>query len=237
MSRTEQDGEDLLAFIEEGAHKVGKSVDIPSPEGRGQAGWVSLQQLKVQPEVFTMLEQLREHKLFKGKWKTGSQVAWSMIYLGLRSCYQFFEGDEWKGFKSNFMALHNALQLAEQEKKQETLILAARRLRASVTSYLNKNTAFGRYKAWNTLEHCIKTRDMVEDVKTFDQNMRNPSGPVLDSNLVFDNRVGEYWEKLYPVLAGDLDEDAADLIYNSLTQDYFDELDAVNSQQQPHEDA
>lgn len=233
--RKEQDNDDLIKFIEDGAARTGKSVDIPAPDGRTQAGWVMLQSLKVQPEAHIMLEQLREHKLFKGKWKTASQVAWSMIYLGLRSCYQFYEKElDVKSFRSNFMALTHAMQEVENQKKQELLVATARKLRAVIHQYLNKQTAFGRYRAWVTLEHAVKTRDMVEDVKSFDQNMRCPSAPVTEGTLIFDNRAGEYWERLFPVLAGPLSEDAADQLYIELTQAYFDEMEAANAQQ--HED-
>lgn len=233
--RKEQDNDDLIKFIEDGAARTGKSVDIPAPDGRTQAGWVMLQSLKIQPEAHIMLEQLREHKLFKGKWKTASQVAWSMIYLGLRSCYQFYEKElDVKSFRSNFMALTHAMQEVENQKKQELLVATARKLRAVIHQYLNKQTAFGRYRAWVTLEHAVKTRDMVEDVKSFDQNMRCPSAPVTEGTLIFDNRAGEYWERLFPVLAGPLDEAAADQLYIELTQAYFDEMEAANAQQ--HED-
>ena len=231
----EDDNDDLIKFIEEGANRLGKSVDIPAPEGRTQGGWVTLQSLKIQPEAHTMLEQLREHKLFKGKWKTASQVAWSMIYLGLRSCYQFYEKElDLKSFRSTFMALTNAMYEHENIRKQDLLLLTARKTRAVIHQYLNKQTAFGRYRAWVSLENAIKTRDMVEDVKVFDQNMRCPSAPVNEGSLIFDNRAGEFWERLFPVLAGPLDEAAADQLYIELTQEYFDEMEAANAPQ--HED-
>jgi hypothetical protein len=235
IRRNDDNNDDLVKFVEDSANRVGKAVEIPAPDGRSQAGWVAIQQLKLNPEAHVMLEMLREHKLFKGKWKTASQVAWSMIYLGLRACYQFYENDQsFKDYRSNFMALNNALQEWENVKKQETLLLATKRLRAVVHQYLNKQTAFGRYRAWVTLDHAIKTRDMVEDVKSFDQNMRAPSAPLAEGTLIFDNRAGEYWERLFPVLAGPLDEHAADELYVQLTQEYFDEIEAANAPQ--HED-
>jgi hypothetical protein len=231
----DKEGEDLLAFIEEGAHRTGKSVDIPSPEGRVAAGWVAVQGLKIQPEVFTMMEQLREHKLFNGKWKTSAQVAWSMIYLGLQACHDFYSKSEgFEEFKSNFRIWKASLAEKEAERQQELLNVSARNFRALVHRNLSKGTAFGRYKAWRILETMMKMRDSAEDVLMYDQQMRSPSGPVLDSNLVFDNRAGEYWTKLYPTVGGPLDEDAADLIYTSLTTEHFAELEAANAP--AHED-
>jgi len=238
VKRTESNDEaELLKFIEQGAHRTGKSVEIPSPEGRQQAGWVALQGLKVQPEVFTMLEQLREHKLFKRKWKTAAQVSWSMIYLGLQSCYQFYSKDsaEWDGFRSNFMALSNSLKEKEDEKSQALLLTTARTFRGVIHKYLDKASAFGKYKAWKVIEKAIATRDVVEDVKAYDEVMRMPPPPNLGANLVFDNRAGEYWGKLYPVIGGDLDDGAADTVYTSLTTEYFGELEAVNAAQRHEE--
>jgi hypothetical protein len=232
----EQDGEDLLNFIEQGAGRVGKSVEIPSPDGQGQGGWTPLANLKVQPEVLIMLDQLREHKLFKGKWKTTSQVAWSMIYLGLRSCYQFWsqDQDEWKEYRSNFITLTDSLAEVSNLKRQDQLIRASRNFRTTIHAYLDKGTAFGKYRAWRVLESAMEARDVVEDLKQYDTLMRSPAPPALNGNLVFDNRVGEFWEKLYPVITGGLDEEAADALYIELTQDYFDELDALRAPQ--HED-
>ena len=239
MTRTnrEEDGEDLIRFIEDGANRIGKSVDIPAPEGRVQAGWVAVQSLKIQPEAHTMLEQIREHKLFKGKWKTSTQVAWSMIYLGLRAMYQFYEKDDtFAGFRSNFLALTHANAEAENERKQETLKKAARMFRSTVHKYLDKQTAFGRYRAWVTLDHAVKAREMVEDVRAYDLLMRNPSAPATEGSLIFDNRAGEMWERLFPVTAGDIDEHAADDLYVEMTQPYFDELEATRAAQRPTED-
>ena len=238
MKRTESnDEEELLRFIEEGAHRTGKSVEIPSPEGRTQSGWVAIQALKIQPEVHTMLEQLREHKLFKQKWKTSAQVAWSMIYLGLQSCYQFYskESVDWDEYKSNFVAHRNSLKEQEDLKSQELLIKTARTFRGVIHNYLDKGSAFGKYKAWRTIEKAIETRDVVEDVKAYDEVMRMPPPPNLGANLVFDNRAGEYWGKLYPVIGGDLDDGAADTVYTSLTTEYFGELEAVNAAQHHEE--
>ena len=231
MKRTDTDEEDLLKFIEEGAHRTGKSVEIPSPEGRTAAGWTTLQGLKVQPEVFTMLEQLREHKLFRGKWKTASHVAWSMIYLGLQSCYQFYSKDDnnWSEFRSNFLAYQHSLAEHENEKKQWLLQNTAKKFRNLIHLQLDKGTAFGKYKAWVTLDKAIATRLVVEDVKQYDQYMRQPPPPLLEANMVFDGRAGDYWEKLYPKVGGPLDEDAADLIYTSLTSEYFEELEEANA--------
>ena len=233
MKRSESDEDQLLKFIESGSGRTGKSVEIPSPEGRSAAGWTALQNLKVQPEILTMLEQLREHKLFKGKWKTGAHVAWSMIYLGLQSCYQFYskEQEDWKGYRSNFIALNESLREKSNQHKQEQILSTTRNFRTTIHAYLNKDTAFGKFRAWVTLEKAMKARDVVEDVKQYDQLMRSPTAPVLDSNLVFDNRVGTYWEQLYPALQGPLNEDAADALYIELTQDHFDELESARGVQ------
>jgi hypothetical protein len=156
-----------------------------------------------------------------------------MIYLGLQSCYQFWSKDDedWSEFRSNFLAVTQANALASEKTRQELLLKAARGFRTTCHSYLNKGTAFGKFKAWVILEKALGVRDVVEDIKQFDQLMRSPTAPVLDDQMVFDNRAGEFWNKLVPIDAGPVDDAAADALYLELTQDHFDALDAANKEQ------
>jgi len=183
----------------------------------------------------TMLEQLREHKLFRGKWKTSSHVAWSMIYLGLQACYTFWskEQDDWKGFRSNYIALTEAMAESSNKIKQEQLLKTARNFRGTIHAYLDKDTVFGRYRAWVTFDKAIKARDVVEDVKSYDELMLARTAPNLDSNLVFDNRAGDMWSRVVPRAGGSIDESAADSLYIEMTQAYLDELEASYAE---HED-
>jgi hypothetical protein len=206
-------------------------VQIPTPDGRSQAGWQTLQALKVQPEVFTMLEQLREHKLFAGQWKTASQVAWSMIYLGLKACHQFYSGEEenWDGYRSNFIVYQQGLWAQEEMKKQEALIKGARSFRNVFHAYLNKGTAFGKYKAWKTLDSMINSRNVAEDTRSFDEAVCSPGAPALGSNLVFDNRIADYWTKIFPVAGGSLELTPMETIYVELTTDHYADLEIANA--------
>lgn len=220
-------GDDLLAFVKAGAHKVGQSIDIPSPVGRNMAGWVPVQ-FKLQPEASVMLDQLREHPFFKGKWKTQAQVAWSMLYLGLTSVTKFLEEDwdGWSRYKSNYLAYSLAANEHNKVQRQEKLIAAAHLFRKSIHSWLDKGTAFGKYMAWKTLVTALETRDVVEDVREFDDVMVEATRTPASGGLVFDNRAGDLWVRCVTSSGGAIDEQSKHLLYVEMTNDYFLQLDA-----------
>ena len=221
-------GDDLLAFVKAGAHKVGQSVDIPSPLGRNMAGWGPVQ-FKLQPEAMVMLDQLREHPFFKGKWKTQAQVAWSMLYLGLTAVTKFLEEDwdGWSKYKSNYLAYSIAASEHNKVSRQEKLVATAHLFRKTIHSWLDKDTPFGKYMAWKTLVTALETRDVVEDVREFDVVMSSADrSQTIGQGLVFDNRAGALWERCVTSHGCEVDEDAKHLLYVELTTDYFLQLDA-----------
>ena len=227
----DQEGEDLLAYIEEGSSRVGRSVAIPSPEGRARAGWQSVMDLKVQPEVFIMMEQLREHPLFKGQWKTNAQVAWSMIYLGLKSCKLFYANDDgtWERYKSNFVAYERAALEHEIQRQQELFKNTAKVYRGVFHKYLDSGDAHGKYRAMRTLESMMETRDLVENKTAYDRAVVELGPVVIGQTQAFDSRIADYWTRLYPVVGGDLSIVAEREVYCELTTDYFDELNEIHN--------
>lgn len=225
------DADDLLQYIEEGAGSIGRSVAIPSPDGRNRAGWSQLQDLKVQPEVMTMLEQLRQHVVFKGHWKTNTQVAWSMIYLGLKACQNFYtdNSESWNRYRSTFIVHEMASMAHDKQQQQEVLLNSARTYRNVFHKYLDKNTACGKYYAWKTLEDMMGARDMIADKVEFD-HLVTTLGPIaIGNSQVFDNRVGDYWSRMYPIAGGEVRYIVMDSIYIELTESYFSELDAIHN--------
>lgn len=227
----DDDSEALLAYIESGAARLGKSVQIPSPDGRTQAGWTTITNLKVQPEVVTMLDQLRAHPLFKGQWKTSSQVAWSMIYLGLKACRKFYadEDHSWDEYKSNYVMLDNVLSLFERQRREKALTDAARHLKTVIHNYLDKGTECGKWQAWKTLDKIITNRSVIEDTVLFDRTMCDLGPVAIGSNTVFDTRAGDLWRRLYPTIGGEINEREERAIYDELTVAYFDEMNEIHN--------
>lgn len=233
--REDRDSVDLLNFIEKKGNRIEKSIHIPSPEGRNMAGWTLMQNLKVQPEVVTMLERLREHPMFKGQWKTMAQVAWSMIYLGLRNVHEFLAMDreDFRDFKSAFSAMEIANQVHAADQRQKKLQAATEIFKTLINRNMNKGTAFGRYAAWRVLERAMEARGAVEDLKTFDLSMRT-SISSEQTPLMVDSEASDMWIKLFPIVGGDLDQTKYEEIYLGLTQEYYDELEAVRKAQEGH---
>lgn len=229
MLRREKGGEndDLLSYVKAGAHRVGQSIDVPSPVGRNMAGWTPVQ-IKLQPEAIVMLDQLREHPHFRGVWKTQSQVAWSMVYLGLQ-CVTNFLQDDWQGwrkFKSNAVVFNNAAMEHHRLQREEVLHAAAKTYRRTIHQWLDKDSDFGKYMAWKTLDSALQSREVCEDVRSFDSIMVTPDrGVRLDSPLVFDNRAGELYRALVPINGGPVDSARHASLYTEMTAAYFMSLD------------
>jgi hypothetical protein len=222
------ENDDLLAYVKAGAHKVGQATDVPSPVGRNMAGWAPVQ-IKLQPEAVVMLDQLREHPFFRGLWKTQSQVAWSMVYLGLQSVTNFLQEDwhGWRKFKSNALVYTNAAVEHQRLTREETLKAAASMYRRTIHQWLDKDTDFGKYMAWKALDSAIQSREVAEDVRGFDAIMVTPDrGVRLDSPLVFDNRAGDLYRKLVPNNGCPVDEAAHAATYTEMTEQYFMSLDS-----------
>ena len=222
-----------MDFIRHGAHRVGQSIDIPTPLGRSTGGWVPLN-LKLPQEQAIQLDQLREHPFFYGRWKTQAQVAWSMIYLGLHSVAKFVQDDHWDGwkkYKSNFLADQAAAAEWSKVKRQEALVHSVGLFRRTIHAYLDKNTAFGKYSAFKTLQRALDVREVVEDVREFDEAMLTPDrGVALGQACVFDNRAGELWRRCVPEPAGPIDEAAVNALMVEMTEPYYSELDAQRTQ-------
>lgn len=227
----EKDNDDLVAFVQAGAHRVGQSIDVPSPNGRNQAGWTTVG-IKLQPEAVVMLDQLREHPYFRGVWKTQAQVAWSMVYLGLQSVRNFMQDDwvGWKKFKSNAVVMSNAAMEHHRLQREEALSKAAQLYRRTIHGWLDRGDEFGKYMAWKTLESALESRNICEDVRKFDEIMRNPErGTAIGASLVFDNRAGDMYRLLVPTLGGPVDEGAKSVMYAEMTSEYFIQLDHERS--------
>lgn len=222
------ENDDLLAYVKAGAHKVGQATDVPSPVGRNMAGWAPVQ-IKLQPEAVVMLDQLREHPFFRGLWKTQSQVAWSMVYLGLQSVTNFLQDDwqGWRKFKSNAVVYTNAATEHQRVTREETLHAAAKMYRRTIHQWLDKENDFGKYMAWKTLDSALQSREVCEDVRSFDSIMVQPDrGARLDSPLVFDNRAGDLYRHLVPNNGCPVDESAYASMYTEMTEPYFMSLDS-----------
>lgn len=230
--RSDDDGSDLIEFIESKGGRVEKSVGVPSPDGRNTAGWVTIQNLKIQPEIVTQLEQLREHRVFQGKWKTTAQVAWSMIYLGLHNMKEFVstnEGD-WDSFRAAY-AVMEAANRVEKERAQERLLQkAAESFRAAVHEGMGAGTAFGKYSAWKAIDEAVKARESVQDLQLFDKKMRMGHASAV-TPLLMETYLSDIWKRLFPVIGGSLDERNLSMVYDSLTSDYFEELDAIRMEE------
>lgn len=236
--RSHDDSSDLIEYITSKGNRMEKSVQVPSPDGRTQGGWVAIQNLKVQPEVMTQLEQLREHPVFRGHWKTAAQVAWSMIYLGLCNMHEFLDdpGTEgWSQFKSAFRVMDLANALETERRRESILTEATTKIKQTLISYLDQDTPFAKYKAWKGIERAIEGRDSVEDTQKYDQLMLN-GVPSVQSALFLRTEVAEIWRRLFPVPGGDLDHTAYDELYTIYTEPYFEELAAIRNAQE-EEDA
>lgn len=220
------DDDDLLELIQQGGKAIEKAVQIPTCEGRNQAGWITLQNLKVQPEVMTMLEQLREHRMFRGMWKTSSQVAWSMIYLGVRAVNHFFSTNEqeWETFRSAYMTYSVALAEWAKEERQKTLHKAADIFKRLYHEHLDKGTAFGRYRAYTILEKAVNARSLCDDQKRFDLEMYDAPSDAQVA-LLYDTRISDVWHRLYPTAGGELKEEVMDVLQIDMCEEYFEEQD------------
>jgi hypothetical protein len=222
------DNDDLVSFVQAGAHKIGQAVDVPSPLGRNMAGWAPVQ-IKLQPEAVVMLDQLREHPFFRGVWKTQSQVAWSMVYLGLQAVTNYLKDDwhGWRKYKSNAVVYTNAAAEHQRVVREEQLQAAAKMYRRTIHQWLDRGDDFGRYMAWKALDSSLQSREVCEDARSFDSIMATPDrGVALGSSLVFDNRAGEVYRVLVPVNGGPVDEAAYAKIYTEMTSAYFMSLDS-----------
>ncbi len=229
-----EENEDIIAYIEERGNRAEKSLQVPTPEGRPQGGWVLTQNLKVTPEMFTQMERLREHPALRGKWKTNTQVAWSMICLGLYNMREFLPDDGSNSFVE-FKSAHRAMNAANEvfRKRQEQKILqeATDIFKSAALDELKKGTAYGKYAAWKAITKAIEARDSVEDVQAFDKLMRLPIGSSA-TPLIVSDEVSVIWSRLFPVIGGSLNEDNEHTYHDAMTQPYYDELDAIRVEEQ-----
>lgn len=228
--RRERGGEndDLVSYVQAGAHRVGQSIDVPSPVGRNIAGWAPVT-IKLQPEAVVMLDQLREHPYFSGVWKTQSQVAWSMVYLGLQAVTNFLKDDwsGWRRFKSNAVVFSNAAMEHHRVQREATLHSAAKVYRKTIHMWLDRGDDFGSYMAWKTLESALQSREVCEDARSFDNIMATTDRSAsLDAHLVYDNRAGELYRRLVPTNGGAVDNRAYSTLYAEMTSAYFMSLDS-----------